>query len=133
MVPLNDISKGFWSKISSQATVLLYLVCHKVRQGLLQLPNAYIGSWEVSFSWRHTCSSCTTFSRRFVSSIQFCDHRHVAHQSFSPKGGFSQVYLVTLDIDDPNIKTRQAVLKQMLVKDEATLEKFKKEIDVMVK
>jgi hypothetical protein len=40
---------------------------------------------------------------------------------------------VTLDIDDPNIKTRQAVLKQMLVKDEATLEKFKKEIDVMVK
>jgi hypothetical protein len=58
---------------------------------------------------------------------------HAAHQSFSPIGGFSQVYLVTLDIDDPNIKTRQAVLKQMLVKDEATLEKFKKEIDVMVK
>jgi hypothetical protein len=42
------------------------------------------------------------------------------------------VYLVKLDIDDQNIKTRQAVLKQMLVKDAVTLEKFQKEIDVMV-
>lgn len=39
---------------------------------------------------------------------------------------------MTLDIDDQNIKTRQAVLKQMLVKDSASLEKFQKEIEVMV-
>lgn len=52
--------------------------------------------------------------------------------AYGLQGGFSQVYLVTLDIDDQNIKTRQAVLKQMLVKDSASLEKFQKEIEVMV-
>jgi hypothetical protein len=51
--------------------------------------------------------------------------------SFAP-GGFSHVYLVNLDIEDQNIKTRQAVLKQIHLKDELALDKAKNEIDVMV-
>jgi hypothetical protein len=42
------------------------------------------------------------------------------------------VYLVNLEIEDQNIKTRQAVLKQIHLKDALALEKAKNEIDVMV-
>lgn len=48
------------------------------------------------------------------------------------QGGFSHVYLVNLEIEDQNIKTRQAVLKQIHLKDALALEKAKNEIDVMV-
>ncbi|KAJ2957447.1 hypothetical protein NQZ79_g6874 [Umbelopsis isabellina] len=50
---------------------------------------------------------------------------------FLAEGGFSHVYLVNLEIEDQNIKTRQAVLKQIHLKDALALEKAKNEIDVM--